>query len=117
MAFLQDPPRLDNQFDADRVLRSYLARASRRTCADASSSLARARWASSRAGRSTACSSRTGCNEPTLKQWDAWGSRIDHIEVTPLWQEARRHRREMGLVGHRLRAAARRARRASTSRR
>ena len=26
MAFFQDPPRLDNQYDDDRVLRGYLAR-------------------------------------------------------------------------------------------
>ena len=25
-------------------------------------------------------------NEPTLVQWDAWGNRIDRIEVTPLWR-------------------------------
>ena len=25
-------------------------------------------------------------NEPTLTQWDAWGNRIDKIELTPLWR-------------------------------
>ena len=27
-------------------------------------------------------------NEPTLTQWDAWGNRVDTLEVTPLWREA-----------------------------
>src|SRR5262249_48910889 len=27
-------------------------------------------------------------NEPRLVQWDAWGKRIDEIEVSPLWREA-----------------------------
>ena len=27
-------------------------------------------------------------NEPTLTQWDAWGNRIDRIEVSLLWQRA-----------------------------
>ena len=27
-------------------------------------------------------------NEPVLTQWDAWGQRVDRIEVSPLWREA-----------------------------
>jgi acyl-CoA dehydrogenase len=27
-------------------------------------------------------------NEPTLTHWDAWGNRIDRVELTPLWREA-----------------------------
>jgi alkylation response protein AidB-like acyl-CoA dehydrogenase len=37
-------------------------------------------------------------NEPTLIQWDAWGHRIDKVEVTPLWLEAERIAVEYGLV-------------------
>ena len=37
-------------------------------------------------------------NEPTLTQWDAWGSRIDRIELTPLWREAERLAARLGLV-------------------
>ena len=36
--------------------------------------------------------------EPTLTLWDAWGNRIDRIEVTPLWQEAQRIAARTGLV-------------------
>ncbi len=38
------------------------------------------------------------CNEPTLMQWDAWGSRIDRIETTPLWHEAERLAVRLGLT-------------------
>jgi len=37
-------------------------------------------------------------NEPTLTQWNAWGSRIDHVEVTPLWREAERIAVDYGLI-------------------
>ncbi len=36
--------------------------------------------------------------EPTLTHWDAWGARIDHIELTPLWGEAARIAARSGLV-------------------
>ena len=36
--------------------------------------------------------------EPVHVPWDAWGSRIDHIEVTPLWRKAERIAAEQGLV-------------------
>jgi hypothetical protein len=37
-------------------------------------------------------------NEPVLAQWDAWGNRVDRVEVTPLWREAERIAAERGLV-------------------
>ncbi len=37
-------------------------------------------------------------NEPTLTQWDAWGNRIDKIELTPLWRVAERIAAEHGVV-------------------
>jgi len=37
-------------------------------------------------------------NEPTLTQWDAWGNRIDRIEVTPLWLKAERIAAEHGVI-------------------
>lgn len=36
--------------------------------------------------------------EPTLTQWDAWGNRIDRIELTLLWREAERIAAKSGLV-------------------
>jgi len=37
-------------------------------------------------------------NEPALIQWDAWGNRIDRIEVSPLWKAAERLAAEKGVV-------------------
>ncbi|AKT39142.1 acyl-CoA dehydrogenase family protein [Chondromyces crocatus] len=97
MAFFQDPPALGNQFDEDRALRSYLSRAlpsdvhgavipSLREMGElAGGSLYRLQLADR-------------LNEPVLTQWDAWGRRVDHIEVTPLWKEAARIAAEHGVV-------------------
>jgi alkylation response protein AidB-like acyl-CoA dehydrogenase len=37
-------------------------------------------------------------NEPELIQWDAWGNRIDRIEVSPLWREAQVLAAKHGMV-------------------
>ncbi len=39
-------------------------------------------------------------NEPRLTRFDAWGNRIDHIELTPLWREAERLAVQFGLTAH-----------------
>jgi len=97
MAFKQQPPFLGNQYEEDRVLRSYLKRTLpeemlqgieeevRRMGALAAGPLYRMQQADRR-------------HEPVLTQWDAWGERIDHVEVTRLWQEAERLAAEYGLV-------------------
>src|SRR6185503_2356556 len=37
-------------------------------------------------------------NEPRLTQWDAWGNRVDRIELTPLWRGDERIAVEHGVV-------------------
>jgi alkylation response protein AidB-like acyl-CoA dehydrogenase len=37
-------------------------------------------------------------NEPKLIQWDAWGNRVDRIELTQLWRLAERVAVEQGLI-------------------
>jgi alkylation response protein AidB-like acyl-CoA dehydrogenase len=37
-------------------------------------------------------------NEPKLRHWDAWGNRVDEVEVTALWREAERLAVRHGLV-------------------
>lgn len=37
-------------------------------------------------------------NEPRLTQWDGWGNRIDHIELTPLWKRAAQIAAKSGLI-------------------
>lgn len=37
-------------------------------------------------------------SEPRLTRWDAWGERVDHIELTPVWQAAEPLAANHGLV-------------------
>jgi len=83
MPFFQEPPRLGNQFDDDPMLPSWIAR---HLGADpivdelrALGDLTVEYYAKQLADR---------LNEPVLTQWDAWGNRIDRIELSPLWREA-----------------------------
>ncbi|MFL5384961.1 MAG: acyl-CoA dehydrogenase family protein [Longimicrobiaceae bacterium] len=96
MSFTQTPPTLGNQYDGDAALRSLLARLlppdvlaevepSLREMGRLSAELYPAQLADLP-------------NEPRLVQWDAWGNRIDRIELTPLWQRAERIAAEHGVV-------------------
>jgi alkylation response protein AidB-like acyl-CoA dehydrogenase len=97
MPFTQAPPELGNQYDDDRVLRSYV----RRTLpADVLTGIeselhAMGQLAGVELYREQL---RDRLNEPRLVQWDAWGTRVDHIEVTPLWRKAERIAAEHGVI-------------------
>jgi alkylation response protein AidB-like acyl-CoA dehydrogenase len=96
MAFFQDPPRLGNQFDDDRLLQDYLERS---WSAAGSGVRDELRELGGEAGgrlRELQLADRE--NEPKLTQWDAWGNRIDRIDVTPLWVEAQKLAAKWGLV-------------------
>jgi acyl-CoA dehydrogenase len=96
--FNQTPPQLANQFTDDRVLQSYL----RRTLpAEVAHDLAPTLNEMGRLAADELYTLQVAdrLNEPTLTQWDAWGSRIDHIEVSPLWKVAERLAAEFGVVG------------------
>lgn len=83
MAFFQEPPRLGNQFDDDPLLPSWVAR---KIGDDKVATELRAlgEIAVETYGRQLADRE----HEPVLTQWDAWGNRIDRIDVSPLWVEA-----------------------------
>lgn len=96
MSFTQAPPTLGNQYDEDRALRSLLARLlpadvraevepSLREMGRLSAELYPAQLADR-------------LREPTLTQFDAWGNRVDRIELTPLWRTAERIAAEHGVV-------------------
>lgn len=85
MGFLQDPPQLAHPYREDRLLRAMLDRAlppPRRGALDADlqalGDYAQMAW-------QRAC--RTTRRKPVLTQWDAWGNRVDRIELTETWQE------------------------------
>jgi acyl-CoA dehydrogenase len=97
MPFNQPAPELGNQYTDDRVLRSYLARVlpagmlatiegELRELGDlAGGELYRLQLADR-------------LNEPVHTPWDAWGNRIDRIEVSPLWKKAERLAAERGVI-------------------
>src|SRR5258706_11551006 len=96
-SFNQPPPELGNQYEDDRVLRSYLRRAlpeeMLRAVEPALAELGRLAG-----GELYQLQLGDRLNEPVLTQWDAWGRRIDRIELTPLWKRAERLAAEFGVV-------------------
>lgn len=85
MAFLQNSPQLAHPYRSDRLLLGLLDRAlpaDRRAALDvdldALGDYAQMAW------RRVCTTTR---REPILTRWDAWGQRIDRIELTAAWQE------------------------------
>ena len=97
MAFFQAPPELENTYASDDVLQRYLRNAlppdvlSRiePELKDIGEIAAKELWP---------MSLETRRDEPRLDQWNAWGHRVDHIELTPIWKRAQRITAEKGLV-------------------
>ncbi len=97
MAFFQTPPTLGHAFHTDRVLRSYLRRVlPADVLADVTPSFEA--LGEITGGALYELQLRDRLNEPTLTQWDPWGNRIDRIDVSPLWVEAKRLACEHGVV-------------------
>ncbi len=95
--FNQSPPELSNQYDDDRVLRSYLRRTLSQEVLQAIEPALREMGELS-GGELYCLQLADRLNEPVLTNWDAWGNRIDQIEVSPLWQRAEKLAAEFGLV-------------------
>lgn len=96
MPFTQTPPTLGHQYDGDAALRSLLARL---LPVDV---LAEVEPSLREMGRLSAELYPEQLadlpNEPRLTQWDAWGNRVDRIELTPLWRQAERIAAKHGVV-------------------
>jgi alkylation response protein AidB-like acyl-CoA dehydrogenase len=97
MPFNQSPPQLGNQYDDDRALRSLLARVLPSDVLREVEPRLQSMGALA-AGELYQQQLSERLVEPKLTQWDAWGNRIDRIELTPLWQRARELSIEYGLV-------------------
>jgi len=95
MAFFQDPPRLGNQFDDDPLLPSWIERALGPAAPEIAGEL---RALGELAVEYHAKQLADLPNEPVLTQWDAWGQRIDRIDVSPLWREAQVLAARHGMV-------------------
>ena len=96
-AFLQAPPQLPNQYDADALLRSHLRRtvdpdvlrdieASLRTMGELA------------AGRLLELSRAHRRDEPVHVPFDAWGRRVDEVRVNDAWRVYARVAAEEGLI-------------------
>ncbi len=96
MPFFQEPPRLGNQFDDDPLLPSWIARhipeAHRGDVARELHELGD--LTVEYHGKQLLDLD----NEPVLTQWDAWGHRIDRIDVSPLWRDAQILAARHGMV-------------------
>ncbi|HET9552205.1 MAG TPA: acyl-CoA dehydrogenase family protein [Anaeromyxobacteraceae bacterium] len=97
MDFLQEPPRLENTFDGDPLLQEYLARTLPPELLAAEAPALRA-LGELAAGELLALQEADRRSEPVLTPYDAWGRRIDRIEVTPLWRRAAGLAAREGLV-------------------
>lgn len=95
--FQQAPPTLDNQYEDDRVLRSYLARV---FSGEIPSEIKATLFEMGRLAGAELYQLQLAdrLNEPKLTQWDAWGNRVDKVELTPLWRVAERVAVEHGVV-------------------
>lgn len=95
--FIQSPPELGNQYGDDTFLRAYLQRRlPAEMLAQIEPSLTE--LGESAGGELYRLQLQDRLNEPTLTQWDAWGNRIDRIEVSPLWRRAAEIAATQGLI-------------------
>jgi alkylation response protein AidB-like acyl-CoA dehydrogenase len=97
MPFYQSPPQLANQFTDDPLLQEYLAR---QLPAELLHSVHEPLSALGElsGGLLYKLQLADRHSEPRLLQWDAWGHRIDFIEVTRLWHEAAMLAARYGVV-------------------
>lgn len=95
--FNQPPPALGNQYDEDRALKQLLARVlPEDVLADIEPALRE--MGELAGGELYRMQQEERLAEPVLTQWDPWGNRIDHIEVSPLWKRAEVLAAEHGVV-------------------
>jgi alkylation response protein AidB-like acyl-CoA dehydrogenase len=95
--FVQEPPTLDNQYETDRVLRSYLQRQlPDAVLADVEGELDD--LGALAGGELYDLQLEDLGNEPSLTRWDAWGERVDTVDVTDVWKRAAVEAAERGIV-------------------
>ena len=94
--FNQPPPELADPYETDALLKEHLERVMPKTTHDAVVPSLRAMAGKARELYQLLLAHRA--EEPTLTQWDAWGNRIDQLEVTTVWKLAERVAAEHGVV-------------------
>lgn len=94
--FNQSAPELNNQFDEDAVLQDYLERMF--PAEQRSELFSDLRSLAAACLELDALVVKDRLIDPVLTQWDAWGERIDHIELTDTWKRAREVAATHGVV-------------------
>ncbi len=95
--FVQASPNLGHPYDDDRILRSHLRRVlPPEVLHDVEPSLRH--MGELAGGELWRMHVADRLHEPVLTTWSPWGERIDHIELTPLWQQAEKVAATEGLV-------------------
>ena len=97
MTFVQQPPRLGNQYDEDRVLRSFLQRTLPADVLEEIEPQLR-RMGELSAGRLLELSVAHRRDEPQHVPFDPWGQRIDEVRVNAAWHEYARVAAQEGLI-------------------
>ncbi|MBW1757750.1 MAG: acyl-CoA dehydrogenase, partial [Deltaproteobacteria bacterium] len=97
MGFHQAPPTLGNQYDSDPLLREYLERILPAELLQQFEPEYR-ELGELNGGELFQLSLADLANEPVHTVWDAWGNRIDQVEVTEVWKRAQILCAEHGLV-------------------
>lgn len=97
MAFFQTPPELGNQYREDTFATEYVSRTfPDDLVADVEREYDELGVLSG--GEYYRAQLADLHNEPVHVPWDAWGNRVDRIDVSPLWQRAQVLAAERGLV-------------------
>jgi len=97
LSFIQSPPALGNEYREDWLLRAWLESALPGALLDEQQEVFD-ELGSRSSGEWYRMQLADRLNEPRLAQWNAWGERVDRIELTPLWVKAKAWAAEYGLV-------------------
>jgi acyl-CoA dehydrogenase len=96
--FVQSAPTLGNQYSDDEFLRGYLSRVLPSEVLQAIEPELDELGALA-GGELYRSQLADHANEPKLTQWDAWGNRVDAIELTPHWKRVAPLAAQLGLIG------------------
>jgi len=96
-AFFQDPPRIGNTWDGDPLLRSLLGSLLPRDVAGAVAPHLR-HMGERAAGDLLPLAAAAEAQPPRHVPFDAWGNRVDRLELSPGWLGLKRVAAEEGLV-------------------
>jgi acyl-CoA dehydrogenase len=97
--FFQDPPRLHDEFTQDVALRRYLERVlPEDVLAEIEPGLAEMGLLAAGELKASSDAMDRPENEPLLRPYDAWGNRIDEVEVSPHWKRIAEVAHTRGVV-------------------